>query len=53
MLGIADREMQRRHIRACRCAIADLTLDDEDRFAVMSLSGCGKAVKMDAAKVHW
>jgi hypothetical protein len=27
-------------------------LDDEDRFAVVPLSGCGNAGKVDAAKVH-
>jgi len=52
MLRVADRKAQTRHIRALRCAIADLALDDEDRFAGMPLSGCGKAVKMEAAQVH-
>ena len=52
MLRVADRKAQSRHIRDICCAVADLALDDEDRFAGMPLSGCGKAVKMDAAKVH-
>jgi len=52
ILRVADRKAQRRNIRAIGCAVADLALDDEDPFAVMPLSGCGKVVKMDAAKVH-
>jgi len=41
-----------RHLSALRCAIADLALDDEDRFAVVPFSRCGNAGKMHAAKVH-
>jgi len=52
MLRVADRKAQMRHILDFRCAIADLALDDEDAFAVMPLSGCGKVPKMDTAKVH-
>ena len=52
MRRIADRKAQRRHIRTIGCAIADLALDDEDRFAVVPLSRCGNAAKMHAAKVH-
>jgi hypothetical protein len=52
MLRVADRKAQMRHILAFSCAIADLALDDKDPFAVMPRSGCGKAAKMDAAKVH-
>jgi hypothetical protein len=33
MLRVADRKAQRRHIRDIGCAVADLALDDEDRFA--------------------
>lgn len=43
---------QLRHIQARRRAIADRALDDKNRFAVSPLGSCGKAVKMDAAKVH-
>ena len=52
MLRIADRKAQRRHLGALRCTIADLALDDEDRFAVVPLSRCGNTGKMQAAKVH-
>ena len=52
MRRIADRKAQRRYLGALRCAIADLALDDEDRFAVVPLSRCGKSGKMHAAKVH-
>jgi len=52
MLRIADRKAQMRHIRVLCCAIADLAVDDEDRFAVVPLSRCGNTGKMQAAKVH-
>lgn len=52
MLRVADCKAQKRDIRALCRAIADRALDDEDRLAVTPLGGCGKAVEMDAAKVH-
>ena len=52
VLGVADRKAQKRDICALCRAIADRALDDEDRLAVTPLCRGGKAVEMDAAKVH-
>src|SRR6266566_7454947 len=51
-LQVADGEAQMRHCLDVVCAVADLTLDDEDGLAVMPFGRSGDRFELNPAIVH-
>ena len=51
-LRVADGEAQMRHCLDVVCAVADLTLDDEDGLAVMSLGHGSDRLELNPANIY-